>query len=359
MGIPAQGSADPLAGLTGQSKRKPDSVADHRITQPPSPAQTVRFRDDFGQRFILTVDTEEEFDWTKPIQRSGHTVHTIARLARFQQFCEGAGVVPIYLVDYPIATSPAAGDILRDAITAGRAEVGVQLHPWVSPPHDEDVNEYNSFAGNLPAELEQAKFARLREAIMTNFGAAPLIYRAGRYGVGPNTARILKEGGIAIDTSARSKFDYSFAGGPNFRQLPLHPWWIDDERRLMELPLTSVYWGVLRQLGDWLYPRLWRVPQMRGLLARIGLMERIPLTPEGVTLDEAIRGIDIAVDMGLPVLVFSFHSPSLAPGYTPYVQSEDDLDALYDWWRGVFAYLNRRGVAPTTVREIMAATELA
>lgn len=330
-----------------------------RITDPPAPASAVRFVSGFGRRFILTVDTEEEFDWSKPIERSGHTVHTIARLARFQEFCEGAGISPIYLVDYPIATSPAAADILRTPLANGKAEIGVQLHPWVSPPHDEVVNEFNSFAGNLPAELEREKFGRLRDAIQSNFGKAPLIYRAGRYGVGPNTAQILADGGIAIDSSVRAEFDYSFAGGPNFRRMPLKPWWIDADRRLMELPLTTVYSGMLRQLGDWLYPRLWRIPQVRGALSRLGIMERIPLTPEGVTLEEALRAIDIALDMGLPLLVFSFHSPSLAPGYTPYVRNEDDLDALYDWWRGVFAYLRRREVAPTTVREIMASVELA
>jgi hypothetical protein len=87
------------------------------------------------------------------------------------------------------------------------------------------------------------------------------------------------------------------------------------------------------------------------------MLERIPLTPEGVTFEEAIRGIDIALDDGLPVLVLSFHSPSLEAGHTPYVRTEDDLDALYDWWRRVFAYLELRGVKPTTVAGIMAAVE--
>lgn len=334
-------------------------MAENRITDFPPADRSVVFPADFGQRFILTVDTEEEFDWGQPIERTGHTVHTIARLARFQQFCERADVCPVYLVDYPIATSPAAMDILRGPLATGRAEIGVQLHPWVSPPHEEEVIEFNTFAGNLPAELERAKLRRLRQTIEDNFGKAPLIYRAGRYGIGPNTAEILSEAGLAIDTSVRSEFDYSFAGGPNFRGMPLSPWWIDRQRRLMELPLTTVYSGLLRQAGPWMYPRLWRLPWLRGALSRLHIMERIPLTPEGVTLDEALRGIDIALDLGLPVLVFSFHSPSLAPGYTPYVRSEDDLDALYDWWRGVFSYLARRKIAPTTVEQIMAAAVLA
>ena len=319
----------------------------------------MRFKPGFGQRYLLTVDTEEEFDWDKPLNREHHTVHTVSRLAKFQEFCVSQGVVPIYLVDYPIVSSPAAVAILRDAVAAGTAEVGVQLHPWVSPPHEEEVTEHNSFAGNLPAALEQAKFQQLRDKIEQTIGAAPLIYRAGRYGVGPNTAEILADGGIAIDSSVRARFDYSSGGGPNFREFPIRPYWLDQPRRLMELPLTTVFWGPLRQLGPWLYPQMWRAPRLRGLLSRIGLLERIPLTPEGVTIAEAIRGIDIALDDGLPVLVFSFHSPSLAPGYTPYVRNEDDLDALYDWWRAAFGYLAQRGVRPTTVKELVGAVALA
>ena len=334
-------------------------MLDRRLTDLPDPADHVRFSAGFGQRFLVTVDTEEEFDWEKPLRSSGHTLHSVSRLARFQSFCESHGVVPVYLVDYPIATSRLAAEILREPLAAGRAEVGVQLHPWVSPPYAEDVNPFTSFAGNLPPDLEQTKFAKLREAIEENLGATPRIYRAGRYGVGPNTPAILRRHGIAIDTSVRARFDYSSEGGPNFRDLPVTPWWVNGNGGLMELPLTTVYWGLLRRHAHWLYPKLWRIPALRGILSRLGLMERIPLTPEGVSVVEARRGIARAVAEKLPVLVFSFHSPSLQPGHTPYVRSEDDLDAFYDWWRAVFADLARRGVKPTSVAEIMSATELA
>ncbi len=317
----------------------------------------MRFAPDFGQRFIVTVDTEEEFDWSQPLGRTGHGLSHVPRLARFQQFCEGLGVVPIYLIDYPIATDPAAVAALGEAVAAGRAEIGVQLHPWVSPPHDEEVNGFNSYAGNLPPALEAAKFNTLRDAIELAFGKAPLIYRAGRYGVGPASAAMLRSAGLAIDTSVRARFDYSAAGGPSFRDHPVVPWWIDEPGGLMELPLTTVFWGMLRQQGPLLYPLLWRMPKLRGVLARLSLLERIPLTPEGVRIEEAIKGIDIALDDGLPVLVFSFHSPSLSPGLTPYVRDEADLDRLYDWWRKVFAYLGKRAVRPASVADIMAAAQ--
>ncbi|MCW1384700.1 polysaccharide deacetylase family protein [Novosphingobium sp. KCTC 2891] len=324
----------------------------------PGEADFVRFAETFGQRFLVTVDTEEEFDWSKPFERTGHGLAHVPRLAKFQQFCEGFGISPVWLVDYPVASDPRIGDALGSAVREGRAEVGVQLHPWVSPPHEEDVNVHNSFAGNLPAELERAKFRKLRDLVEQAFGTPPLVYRAGRYGVGDSTARILTDNSIAIDTSVRSRFDYSSHGGPNFRDHPVRPWWIDRRRGLMELPLTTVFWGLLRRHGAVLHPAMWRVPRLRGLLARAGLMERIPLTPEGVSAQEAMRGIDVAINDGLPVLVFSFHSPSLRPGHTPYVRDDDELDQLYDWWRTIFGYLAQRGVKPTTVREIMAATEV-
>lgn len=329
------------------------------LLEPPEAADLAAFAGDFGQRFIVTVDTEEEFDWAAPLDRTRHTVATVPALRKFQQFCEGFGVVPSYLIDFPVAASSFAPEALGRAVSEARAEIGVQLHPWVNPPFDEDVSEFNSYAGNLPFDLERAKFLRLRDRIAQAFGAAPLIYRAGRYGLGPRTAEILIEAGVAIDTSVRARFDYSGKGGPNYRNHPLRPYWADAKRQLLELPLTTVYWGPLRQAGNVIYPHLWRAPSVRGILARAGLLERIPLTPEGVTTEEALRGVDVALDEGLPVLVFSFHSPSLAPGHTPYVRNDDDLDALYDWWRTLFAHLERRGVKSTSVADIMASVKLA
>lgn len=330
-----------------------------RITDTPVRPDLVQFGEGFGQRFIVTVDTEEEFDWSAPLDREKHSIDTIPQMRKFQQFCEGFGVVPIYLVDYPIATSPIAVEVLGEAVTAGRAEVGIQLHPWVNPPHIEDVNQHNSYAGNLAPGLELEKFRRLRDTIEKQFDRVPLIYRAGRYGTGAHTAEMLCDAGVAIDTSVRSLFDYSAAGGPNYRDHPLAPYWIDRPRGLMELPLTTVFCGPLKGMGRSLYPRFWRSPRLRGALARTGLLERIPLTPEGVPIESALRGIDQAVDQDLPLLVFSFHSPSLAPGYTPYVRTAEDLDAFYHWWREAFARLDRRGVKPTSVAGLMASVALA
>lgn len=321
---------------------------------PPERAAKATFSADFGQRFLLTVDTEEEFDWDAPFRREGHTYNHVPQIERFQQFCEANGVTPVYLVDYPIANHASAVEIIGDAVRNGAAEIGLQLHPWVNPPFDEELGTRNSFLGNLPRDLEAAKLAALLELIERNFSAKPLVYRAGRYGIGHETANLLKQAGILVDTSVRAHFDYSSDDGPDFSGHPLEPYWADAQRDLLELPLTTVYWGVLRQFGAPLQRFQRFVPTLYSAFSRLRLLERIALTPEGVTAEEAIRGVDIALDSGLPLLVLSFHSPTLAPGFTPYAKSQEDVEAVYDWFSQVFAYLASRGVAPTKVSDILA-----
>lgn len=327
------------------------------ITQIPDKSAIARFKPEFGTRFIVTVDTEEEFAWDEPLQRDGHTLNHVARIKEFQNFCESEEVVPVYLTDYPIATSALAAAVLKEPVAAGKAEIGIHLHPWVTPPDEEVVNERNSFAGNLPAELEEAKFDRMRDAIARNFGIEPRIFRAGRYGAGESTAAILGRNGIAIDSSVRARFDYSKGGGPDFARFPARPYWVGEDRSILELPLTTVYAGRLGRYGDKIYPRL-RIARLRSVLARLGLVERIPLTPEGTSVREAIRAIDRAAKERLPLLVFSFHSPSLDPGHTPYVNDEKDLEKFYGWWRAVFAHCRRKGMAATDLSGIMEGVEL-
>jgi hypothetical protein len=321
------------------------------------PVQFVDFAGFDGPRFIVTVDTEEEFDWSGPFSRDRHGTTHISHIERFQALCDANAVRPAYLVDYPIAADDGAVALLERYVHDQRADVGVQLHPWVNPPFEEEPSISNSYACNLPPELERAKLIGLYDLIVERFAVKPLIYRAGRYGAGYNSRHILAELGIAIDTSVRPLFDYSAQNGPNYAECPLEPYWIENGK-LIELPLTSVFSGAFKAAGKHLYSRGFETIASRGLLARTGLLERIALTPEGIPVEKAIKAIDVALAMQVPILNFSFHSPSLAVGHTPYVRNEADLERFYTWWTKVFAHLAKHGVKPTHVKEIAAAAGL-
>ena len=120
----------------------------------------------------------------------------MAAMPDLQERFRRRGVKCVHLVDHPIATDPASVAMLRAWLERDEISVGTQLHPWVNPPHDEEVNTFNSFVGNLPIELERAKIENLTGTIEAAFGRRPIVYRAGRYGVGPNTAGLLRDVGL-------------------------------------------------------------------------------------------------------------------------------------------------------------------
>lgn len=306
-----------------------------------------------GRRFLISVDTEEEFDWNKPFQRSGHTNVSVGKLKKFQSFVENYSVKPVYFVDYSIVENDDAAAFLKLVVESGTAAIGVHMHPWINPPFEEELNNHNSFVGNLPKELEEKKIVKLRDFIDQRTGKRPTIYRAGRYGVGPNSIGILSKLGFTIDSSVRSRFDYSGDSGPDFAHIGPEPFWLDQKHTLLEIPLTTVFSGLLRKQADLLSPHFNRSNLLRAILSKSKMLERIPLTPEGVSAREAKEAIDVALDDQLKLLVFSFHSPSLSPGHTPYVRTEADLDRFYDWWRDILDHLMERDVSPIGMDDLL------
>ena len=318
----------------------------------PTLADLVRWPDAFGTRFLVTVDVEEEFDWSRPLDRNARATAAMRAFPDAHRRFAEAGAPLLCFADWPILCDAAAVDALRAAAADGRSEVGAQLHAWVNPPHDETPGGANSFPGNLSPALEAAKLDRLTDALTQAFGRPPHAYRAGRYGIGPNTRALLAARGYRVDSSVRTRHDYSGEGGPDFRAVG------PDAFRaggLLELPLTTVFTGRARAGGAALHDLLGRVPKGRGVAARGGLLSRVPLTPEGVPVTDALRAVEAAVSDGVRLLTFSFHSPSLVPGHTPYVRDAGDLRRFWAWWTAVLARLDRLGVRAASLGEVIAA----
>ena len=293
----------------------------------------TRARLPVGHPPVLTVivDTEEEFDWNQPFSRNNTQTESIAAqpLAHREVF-DALGIVPTYVVDWPVATNLKAVAVLRELMERGQCEVGTHLHPWVSPPYTEEVNRFNSYAGNLPQALEFEKIRLLTDVITQNFGKAPQVFKAGRYGVGPHTAESIAKLGYTIDASVVPYTALTSDGGPDFSQHDAHPFWFgSDDNRLLELPATAGYSGFLHSSGPRLYPILQtnaaRRMRLPGIASRLGALERIKLTPEGYSADELIRLTEAMLKDGCQVFGLTYHSPSLVPGNTSYVKSAQEL----------------------------------
>lgn len=336
----------------GQSNRRKRNEG--RLDHPARADDRIRFPAEFGRRFSVFVDTEEEFDWARPRSRDATSTSAVRHLPEFQRLMDAHGIEPCYLIDYPVADNAESGAVIARLYAEGHCEVGTQLHPWVNPPADEELNSINSFVGNLPSELEAAKIEVLTSRIASLMqGARPIIYRAGRYGIGPNTARLLVEAGYRADTSVRPHFDYSNEGGPTFLKYDARPYWAGPNGNLLELPLGATYTGQLRRYGRWLIGDGRSNARRIASLARFGLAARVALTPEDMPIDDVKRAISCMLGDGIRFFSFSFHSPSLAPGHTPYVRNSAELTRFYNWWDKVLDFLSAQGIAPASVRDVI------
>jgi hypothetical protein len=281
---------------------------------------------------MVLIDTEENFDWSKPLARENTDVTAMRSQVKAHRIFEKFGIKPVYVADYPVVSQNDGAEPLRELLKDGSCVIGAHLHPWVNPPFDEVVCNINSYPGNLPTALEREKLRCLTETICEQFGERPIVYKAGRYGVGFNTTSILEELGYEFDTSVLARTDLSHEDGPDFAHCGGDPYWFGTNGRLLEIPMTAGFVGAFRGAGPQLRPYLNSSPgqalHLSGIFARLGLLERIVLTPEGITWQEHQRLTRSLYRAGQRIFSFTYHSPSLAVGHTPYVQSEGDLAAV-------------------------------
>ncbi len=323
-----------------------------------APSMPLRLPAGHPPMLVVIIDTEEECPWGS-YSRQNTAVRAMRRARRAQVIFDQFGIRPAYLVDYPVASQPDGYLPLKEFADAGSAVIGAHCHPWVNPPHEEPVTLPNTFHGNLEPPLESAKLRILTETIEGSFGARPKVFKAGRYGFGPHTASILVELGYLVDCSPSPAFDFTREGGPDYSGWDAGPRWWDAGQRLLALPTTGAFVGFLRAGGARLH-RLMATPAARalrcgGVLSRLGAFERIRLSPEGFTFAEMRRLTEDLLGRGVQVMTFSFHSPSLEPGNTPYVRGAEELSKFLDLFRRYFDFwfsqIQGRASTPLELRQ--------
>jgi len=319
--------------------------------------QNIQWPADQPPQLLVVVDTEQEFDWRAGPDPKATGVSAMAGLEAAQSICHDYGLRPCYVIDYPIASQRAGYRKLREWLARGECEVGAHLHPWVNPPVREDISHANSYPGNLPEALEREKLAVLTDTIERNLGVRPVAYKAGRYGFGPNTAGILAQLGYQIDLSLCPPLDSSADGGPDYSHENAWPFWFGQaEAGILELPCTGAFVGNGGRYAPALYRAGQRYKRLHApaLLARGGIVDRLMLSPEGFSQWEHRKLVNHLYRRGLRVFTWSFHSPSVVPGHTPYVQSNEQLREFLDSFRAFFDFfLNDLGGQPTTPSQLL------
>ena len=272
-----------------------------------------------------------------------------------QSIFDQYGIKPCYVVDYPVVSQKKGYEILQSIHMRGGCEIGAHLHPWVNPPFEEEVTVKNMYPGNLPRSLEYKKLKILSQTVQSVFNEAPRIYKAGRYGLGPNSFAILDELGFDIDLSVCPPMDFRGDGGPDYRNTYSQPFWFGKDNASLCIPTSGAFVGMASQFGSQIYTFAQHLIAFRapGILARTNIVDRLMLSPEGYTQKEHIKLTRYLINQNVRIFTWSFHSPSLVPGFSPYVRSDADLKAFLDSFHRYFDYFfNELGGITTTPTQL-------
>ncbi|AOY87503.1 WalW protein [Marinobacter salinus] len=320
----------------------------------------IRIAAEEPPQLIVVIDTEEEFDWNSEPDSAATGVSAMQHIDRVQSIFNEYGIRPCYVIDYPVASQAQGYELLRQFAQKGQCEIGAHLHPWVNPPVDEVLSKPNTYPGNLPQDLERQKLLVLRDKIQENFGSAPVAYKAGRYGFGPNTTGILQELGFNIDLSVCPPLDSRADGGPDYRRYDAHPFWFGgNDKPILELPCTGAFigWASAAAIPLFQVAQALRKFKAPGILSRLGAVDRLMLSPEGFNSAEHIKLSRALYNRGVRTFTWSFHSPSVVPGNTTYVQDDAQLRKFLDSFRCYFDFffdeLGGQASTPTRIRKLM------
>lgn len=315
--------------------------------------------------YVVTVDTEEEWDWASGYPTGPTRVENIQKLPAFQAACEKNGAAVTYFVNHAVLANPDARRVILDLATRPRVEIGMHVHPWNTPPLQpvEKVSVRDSFIHNLPPDLARAKLDTVY-ATFTDCGLKPVSFRGGRYSTGPLVREWLRERGFIADASILPYTNWIDEGAPDYRTRDLQPVRIPGEPPLWEVPLSLAF--TRRPFGFWrralatAESAVFRPFRLVGALSKFGVAEKAWLNfenPLGERMPALIRTLRKAK---APYLCFTLHSSSLLPGGSPYSPNPAAAEQVF---YTVASTLERMaadaGFAAATVAEIAHSLEAA
>ena len=125
----------------------------------------------------LAIDAEEDFDWDRPVRDTGYSTECMRHVTDLQEILGAYQCRPTYMLTYPVLEDAVVVRMLRGQYERGECELGLQLHPWVTPPFDGGV-DHGSYLGNLEAVAEERKLLQLMGKFRNVFKMEPVTFRA-------------------------------------------------------------------------------------------------------------------------------------------------------------------------------------
>ena len=311
--------------------------------------------------FVLTIDTEEEWQWDDEFPQHDCSVKNVEKLPAFQSFCQSIGIRPTYFVDYAVANNDEGSRILREFTETKQAEVGAHLHPWCNPPYFGKTTEAESHVINLPEEQVVQKLDELNRVINEKIGVTPRSFRSGRWGVKGKTLELLASRGFTVDSSVYPFYKNDFfhcKGAPNVPYYPsfdnaLKP---GNQRNIMEIPVTAGFNVRNDSRADKIHSTLSKPPfsalKLVGMLWHTKMLKKIYLSPEMTDSKSMIELCNSSLKKQHSVIHMYLHSSSLIDGATGLLNADNAYKLICSRMAKVVKHLeNNANVTFCTISE--------
>jgi len=291
--------------------------------------------------FLITIDTEGDNLWQQP---RNITTKNAAFLPRFQSLCERYGFKPTYLTNYEMAKSDQFVEFGKDVQSRGTGEIGMHLHAWNSPPITpltSDDFKYQPFLIDYPESIMRDKIAVITDLLEEIFGTKMLSHRAGRWSFNDIYAQLLIEHGYCVDCSVTPHVSWQDIGGTDFSYYPEHAYFVDSEKKLLELPMT-----IMKYERSSLIKTLSEIPQI-GRGVRHFWPTTTWLLPSRRNLKAILALVQQAIAEKRPYIEFMIHSSELMPGGSPSFVNQRQIETLYHNMEILFETISKNFIGMT------------
>jgi hypothetical protein len=301
--------------------------------------------------FVLSVDTEEEWDWKTEFPQYNVQVENIQAIEGFQQECNRIGIRPTYFVDYPVVNNPESVQVLKSIDQAGQCEIGAHLHPWCNPPMTADNGEFSSHVVNLPVDLVEQKLVNLLNKLRASFGNNIRSFRTGRWGINSAVMGLLIKQGITVDSSVYPYYRNNYF---NCDGAPVEPYWPDlsnplqvqsqaQQSSIFEVPVSVGFNHVQFTLCDKIHKlsntRLLSFLRIPGIIWQLKLLRKIYLSPELASTTDMQTLIKVLLKRKAPIVHMNLHSSSLID--LPYSNHPFTREQILENMKQTVSYLQK------------------
>lgn len=278
----------------------------------------------------ITIDVEED-NWSN--YDSDPVLSNIGKLSELQKLFDEYHAKPTYLITYPVATDMKSVSLLREIMEDGRCEIGAHVHPWNTPPFEEEKSVKNTMLFNLKGELQYKKIESLHEKILRNFEIEPVTFRAGRWGFDQTVAENMFKLGYKVDCSVSPYINWESYFGPDFSNWSpeIQRLYLENQghnRYLLEIPATIGFLQPNYKLCNKMFNAISNSKlkhiRMIGILDKLKMLNKVWLSPEMSDGMEMIKLANSIKREGYVLLNMFFHSSSLKAGLTPFTKSVED-----------------------------------